>query len=92
MNPTDDYSTRVLTESERILNGLILLCKNGYYCMRAGPGYIVSGGPVMKPVHLAMEDLGWYFCKTQGRWEYVTFSADPPQEERNAGSKNGEPA
>lgn len=90
LNPADNYANRVLTESEQILNGLIILCKNGYHCVRSGPGYLVSGGPVMKNVHLALEDLGWHFCKTFGRWEFPVFSADPPQEPRNAGSENGE--
>lgn len=85
MNPTDDLHNRVLTESEQILNGLIILCKNGYCCVRSGPGYIVSGGPVMKPIHLALENLGWYFCKNRGRWEFPIFAADYPQEPRNAG-------
>lgn len=82
---------RVLTESERILNGLIVLCTNGYHCTKAGPGYIVSGGPVMKEAHIILENLGWVFDKYLSRWEYVVFQADEATEERNAGPENGEP-
>ena len=91
MNPPPDPIDRVLTESEKILNGLIILCKNGSYCVRSGPGYLISGGPVLKEVHLAMQELGWFYDGFLCRWEYVTFPADPPPEERNAGPQKGEP-
>jgi len=90
MNPPN----RVLTESEQILNGLIVLCQSGYHCVRASNGYIVSGGPVMKEAHLTLERFGWHFDKFRGRWEFPVFAADPEQEPRNAGpgSENGESA
>jgi len=87
MNPANP----VLTESEKILNGLIILCVNGYHCTRAGSGYIVSGGPVMKEAHLVLESLGWFFDQIRGRWEFPVFPSDPPGEKRNAGPGSGEP-
>ena len=91
MNPANDFSNRVLTESEQILNGLIVLCRNGYHGVRTGSGYLVSGGALMRKDHLLMESFNWHFCKNLGRWEFSVFTADGPQEPRNAGG-DGEPA
>lgn len=90
MSLINDFPNRVLTESEQILNGLIVLCQSGYHCVRTGPGYIVSGGAVMRKQHLLMESFNWHFDKVRGRWEYVTFPADPLQEPRNAGPREEE--
>ena len=87
-----DLPNPVLTESEQILNGLIVLCRNSYHCVRTGPGYIVSGGALMRKEHLIMESFGWYFDQIRGRWEFPVFVADKFIEPRNAGPKNGEPA
>lgn len=81
---------RILTESECILNGLIILCRCGYHTVRASNGYFISGGPIMREDHLAMETLKWFYCPIKCRWEFPVFPADPPSESRNVGPR-GEP-
>lgn len=73
-----------LTESEKIVNGLVILCTNGFHTVRAGSGFIVAGGPLFIDDHTRMERFGWFFDKYLGRWEYSVLPVGMPPDGRNA--------